>query len=67
MTDLRLYFQLETISKIQKYYATTINLLYKLYENILQVLSLNTQLNLDIVNKLQHNNINLVNSFLTFR
>jgi hypothetical protein len=67
MTDLRLYFQLETILKIQKYYATTIDLLYKLYENILQVLSLNNHLNLDTINKLQHNNINLVNSFLTFR
>ena len=65
-TDLYLYFQLEKILKIQKYYLITIKLLYKLNDDIIQLLSLNKIFNCDTVNKLQHNNINLVNSFLTF-
>ena len=65
-TDLYLYFQLEKILKIQKYYLITIKLLYKLNDDIIQLLSLNKNFNYDTVNKLQNNNINLVNTFLTF-
>lgn len=65
-TDLYLYFQLEKILKIQKYYLITIKLLYKLNDDIIQLLSLNKNFNCDTVNKLQNNNINLVNTFLTF-